>query len=355
MPEFIVHEQVPENAEIPLSQQPGWVTPPPLFFRRNHFPYPQVDAATWRLEVTGGLRRPLRLSLGQLRAMAQGREWATIECSGNKRSYFEPPAEGTPWREGAIGNAEWAGVPLRHLLRLAGVRPGALEVAFYGADSFARSLPLAEALRPEVLLAITMNGEGLPAKHGAPVRLVVPDWYAMASVKWLTRIEIRLAPFRGPYQVRDYVYLPRPGAYDQAVPVTRWKVNSAVVRPPDGARVAPGPLLVCGAAWGGTGPLRRVEVSLDGGRRWAEATWLGPAVPHTWRLWQWMTPPLGPGHYRIASRAVDGSGEIQPARAPWNAKGYGNNAIHPVTVTVASPAGEYPSFGEVSPELPVRK
>lgn len=343
--QVIVHEEEPENAEVAISSLAGWMTPVRSFYRRNHFPYPQVDPAAWRLEVSGAVNRPLRLSLDDLRAMEQTSQWATLECSGNKRSFFQPPAEGIQWREGAIGTAEWGGVPLLHLLQMAGVQPGAVEVAFTGADGgsfketgahvhYARSLPLCEAVRPDVLLALTMNGEALPEKHGAPLRLVVPGWYAMASVKWLTAIEVRREPFRGPFKVRDYVYLPRPGAYGEAVPVTAQRVNGAISQPVTGARLRPGRLAVRGVAWGGTQPLRRVEVSLDGGRRWAEAAWAGPSGPNTWRLWHYQTPALRPGRYLIAARAIDAEGRTQPSRAPWNAKGYGNNQIVPVAVTV---------------------
>ncbi|MFZ5824949.1 MAG: sulfite oxidase [Bacillota bacterium] len=345
-PALIVHEEEPEEAEFPFSHLNGWITPQPLFFRRNHFVYPSVDPEAWRLEVTGSVAKPLRLSLADLQALGQVTQWTTLECSGNKRAYFDPPAEGTPWREGAIGHAEWGGVPLVHLLKLAGVRPGAVEVAFTGADEgefeetgeqvhFARCLPLGEAARPDTLLAFTMNGQPLPFKHGAPLRLVVPGWYAMASVKWLTQIEVRREPFRGPFQVRDYVYLPRPGAYERAVPVTTQKVNSAIAHPREQVRLGPGPLVIRGAAWGGAQPLQRVEVSIDGGKRWVEARWVGPALRHSWRLWEVHTPPLRPGRYRILARAVDREGQTQPASAPWNAKGYGNNEMVPVSVTVA--------------------
>jgi DMSO/TMAO reductase YedYZ molybdopterin-dependent catalytic subunit len=339
-PALISHEREPENAEFPFDQLNHWLTPNHAFYRRNHFPYPQVDADAWRLEVTGAVRRPLRLTLPDLQRMPQALQWTTLECSGNKRAFFHPPAEGTQWGPGAIGTAEWGGVPLAQLLSLAGVRPGAVAVLFTGADNgvfkatgehvhFARSLPLAEARRADVLLALTMNGEPLPPRHGAPLRLVVPGWYAMAAVKWLTRIEVRTEPFSGPFQSRDYVYLPQPGT-----PVTVQKVNAAIAQPTEGAQVPPGPLTIRGAAWGGA---QRVDVSIDGGWRWQQADWAGPALPHAWRLWQTVTPPLRPGRYVLAARAAGPDQKTQPLAAPWNAKGYGNNAIVPVRITVAEP------------------
>ncbi len=344
-PHLIVREEQPEDAEFAMAHLNSWVTPNPLFFRRNHFRYPKVDQPSWRLDLTGAAARPLRLSLDDLRRMPQTSQWTTLECSGNKRAYYEPETEGTQWTAGAIGNAEWGGVPLATLLALARPLTGAVEVLFVGADEgifketgervhFARSLPLDQALRPDLLLALTMNGEPLPQRHGAPLRLVVPTWYAMASVKWLTRIELLTRPFRGPFQVRDYVYIPSPGAYDRSVPVTWQRVNSTITQPVDGARVQPGPLTVRGVAWAGNAPPERVEVSLNGGRSWTCAELIDPALPAVWRLWHWVSPPLSPGVYQILVRATDAAGETQPRRAAWNAKGYGNNSMIPLTIIV---------------------
>lgn len=312
----------------------GWLTPAALFYRRNHFPYPQMVVAAWRLEVGGLAARPLRLSLSDLRALPRTSRWVTLECSGNKRRLYTPPAEGTPWGDGAIGNAEWGGVPLGTVLRMAGPLPGVREVVFTGADTFARSLPLEAALDPGVLLALEMNGQPLPFVQGAPARLVVPRWYGMAAVKWVTSVELIKGPFRGRFQAREYVYLPRPEAYEEAVPVTTQRVNATITYPRDGARVKPGPLWVRGAAWGGTPPLRRVEVSLDGGAAWAEAEFVGPEQPDAWRLWQFRTESLGPGRHIVLARATDAAGVTQPREAAWNAKGYGNNQMPAVEFVV---------------------
>lgn len=341
-PELLVRKARPENLEFPMAHLNGWLTPNRLFYRRNHFEYPAVDPGSWRLTISGAVNRPLSLSLADLQVMPRTSQWTTLECSGNKRGLFSRKTEGDQWTSGAIGNAEWAGLPLDKLVRQARVRPDAVEVLFTGADQgvfketgervhFARSLPLAAAFDPAVLLALEMNGEPLPEKHGGPLRLIVPRWYGMASVKWLTRIEVLPRPFTGPFQRIDYVYLAEPAG--RAVPVTTWKVNSAIAQPWDGARRRPGPLLVRGAAWGGVPPLQRVEVSVDGGR-WAPARQVGPAGTATWRLWQYRTPPLEPGEHVILARATDGAGETQPLEAPWNVKGYGNNSAARVRVRI---------------------
>lgn len=315
----------------------GWVTPSRRFFRRNHFSYPVVDPARWRVVVDGEVGHRLEFTLSQLQAMDQTSLWVTMECSGNKRSLFQPPAEGTPWRDGAVGNAEWGGVLLCDLLRLAAPGREAMEVLFVGADQgvfketgerveYARSLPLETALAGGALLALTMNGQPLPPEHGGSGRLIVPYWYGMASVKWVTRIELLSRPFQGPFQARDYVYLPSPGAYDQAVPVTFQKVDAVITHPTPGQKCKPGMVAFRGVAWGGSSPLASVEVSLDNGGTWAEAELVGPKAPAAWRLWQYVTPSLPSGGHDLVVRATNADGEVQPAVAPWNAKGYGNNA-----------------------------
>jgi DMSO/TMAO reductase YedYZ molybdopterin-dependent catalytic subunit len=345
-PKPIFHEVSPENLEYPTVSMNGWMTPTSRFFRRNHFAYPTIDAQAWRLTVDGEVAAGRTLRLADLQAMPQTSAWMTLVCSGNKRSLFEPPAEGTPWRSGAAGNAEWGGVLLRDLLRLTGPSPEAVEVLFTGADRgtfketgeevhFARSLPLAAALDGGALLALTMNGEPLPPEHGGPCRLVVPRWYGMASVKWLTRIGLLSRPFRGPFQARDYVYLPAPGAYDRATPVTLQKVDSVITQPAPDRRFKPGQVTLRGVAWGGGSPLAAVEVSLDGGATWAEAELAGPGAPAAWRLWQFVTPSLPPGSHQAMVRATNADGDVQPPAAPWNAKGYGNNAMPRVRFVVA--------------------
>lgn len=346
-PEPIVHSAEPPNQEWPVSSRNGWLTPAVRFFERNHFRLPEPAAAPWSLTVTGSVSAPLTLSLRELRRLGSDSLWVTLECSGNKRAYFDPRPEGEPWREGAVGNAEWTGLPLRTLLLRAGYARDAAWVRFTGADfgrhqetglrtHFERALPLTEAMRPEVLLVWAMNGEPLPHRHGGPLRLIVPDWYGMASVKWLTGIEVRTEPFRGPFQVRDYVYLPEPGAYDRAEPVTRGRVQSVITEPADGARVAPGNLLVRGLAWSGMAEVERVDISPDGGSTWQSATLEEPVARHAWRRWACLLTGVKPGSYRIMARATDRAGNVQPWEAQWNAKGYGHNQVSISHISVTS-------------------
>src|SRR5215831_7300596 len=208
---------VPENSETPLADVRSWVTPTRLFFVRNHFDVPSLDTATWRLRVEGQVERPLALCWEELSAMPERTVFATVECAGNGRSFLRPRVDGVPWGAGAIGHAEWTGVPLRLVLQRAGVRQQAVEALFEGADwgsepdhpapmHFARSLPLSKAFDPDTLLVLRMNGELLDPNHGYPLRLFVPGWYGVASVKWLQRIAVVNAPFLGYFQTVKYTY-----------------------------------------------------------------------------------------------------------------------------------------------------
>src|SRR5438876_4329290 len=206
---------VPENSETPLENLRSWVTPNRLFFVRNHFEVPALDLADWRLQVCGCVQRASAWSWDQLTDLPERTVFATVECAGNGRSFLKQRAPGVQWGAGAIGHAEWTGVPLRLLLERARIRSPAVEVLFEGWDQgteadhpepmyFARSLPLAKALDPDTLLAFRMNGELLEPIHGFPVRLFVPGWYGVASVKWLRRMEVLDRPFQGYYQTTKY-------------------------------------------------------------------------------------------------------------------------------------------------------
>src|SRR5437588_3983945 len=198
----------PENSETPLENVRSWVTPTRLFFVRNHFELPAIDLESWRLRVGGCVRQAQAWTWDELAALPERSVFATVECAGNGRSFLSPHVHGVQWGAGAVGHAEWTGVPLRLLLEESGVQPGAIEVLFEGTDRgteadhpevmpFARSLPLAKALSPDTLLVYRMNGEPLEPRHGFPLRLFVPGWYGVASVKWLRRIEVLDRPFKG--------------------------------------------------------------------------------------------------------------------------------------------------------------
>jgi DMSO/TMAO reductase YedYZ molybdopterin-dependent catalytic subunit len=334
------------NHGMPLEALQYDVTPAGLHYLLIHYDIPVVDPVTWRLMVAGGATE-LRLSLGDLRARPAQTLAVTMECAGNGRAALAPRPLSQPWLLEAVGNAEWTGTPLRGLLEEAGLREDAIEVLFTGLDRgveggetqlYQRSLPLAEAMRDEVLLVYEMNGAPLPPQHGFPLRLVVPGWYGMTNVKWLERIELLDAPFAGYQQARGYRLRQAPD--DPGEPVSRMVPRSLMVPPgiPDFATRARtlehGPATITGRAWSGLAPIARVEVSVDGGETWSDAR-LGEQLSRwSWRSWEWDWDPPAPGRYELCSRATDSEGNTQPLTAPWSLGGYANNEVHRVEVTV---------------------
>ena len=271
----------------------------------------------------------------------------TLECAGNGRALLSPRAASQPWLREAVGTAEWTGTPLAPVLREAGLAEDALEVVFTGLDRgvqgdvehlYERSLPVADALRDEVLLAYAVNGQPLPPQHGFPLRVVVPGWYGMSHVKWLQSITVVAEPFRGWQQ--DVAYHLRDSEEEQGRPVTRMLPRSLMIPPgiPDffsRARfLAAGPCLLEGRAWSGWGPIERVEVSADGGESWDEVT-LGEAVSEfAWRGWSYAWE-AEPGEHELCCRAGDAAGNVQPLSAEWNFDGFCNNAVQRVHVLVS--------------------
>src|SRR4051812_44501796 len=210
-PEFVIREREPQNLESDFSRLDSFITPTDQFYIRNHFAIPKLDPQSWRLKVEGAVRSPLDLTYDELRKMPSETKPVTLECAGNGRVFLTPKVDGAQWQLGAIGNAEWTGVPLAAVLERAGLDPKAIDVVFEGADSgdvakpsrpakpfhFARSVPIPLARDGGILLAYKMNGQPLPEAHGFPLRAIVPGWYGMASVKWLTRIVVTDQPFQG--------------------------------------------------------------------------------------------------------------------------------------------------------------
>ncbi len=323
------------------------LTPVGLHYLLIHYDIPDLDRSTWRLRVGGAVRRPVELTLDDLRRRPRVTTTVTLECAGNGRARLEPRPISQPWLVDAVGTAAWTGTPLAPLLAEAGIPPGAVEVAFTGADhgiergveqDYARALPLAEALGPDVLLAYEMNGMPLPPQHGWPLRLVVPGWYGMAQVKWLTAVTVLDAPFTG-FQ-NAVAYRLKRAADEPGTPVTRIMPRALMIPPgyPDFMSrtrfVAAGEHLVHGRAWSGWAPVSRVEVSADGGATWADAV-LGPPVDrHAWRGWRWVWPAAEPGEYELLARATDEAGNTQPIDAPWNRQGMANNMVQRVPVVV---------------------
>ncbi len=339
---MVVNGTEPLNCESPVTMLGGEVTPTAQFYRRNNFPIPVLDGAAWRLGVRGLVDLPLSLSLHELTQMPAETMVVTLECAGNGRRMYRPPAVGEQWGFGAVSTAEWTGVPLAAVLRRAGIQPGAHEVVFSGADRgsvdgrphpihFERSLSVADALESGALLAYAMNGQPLPARHGYPLRLVVPGWYAVASVKWLSSIRVTDGPFGGFFQTQRYVYEWDRDGTEVREPVRLQKVRALITRPGSGQALAGGALIVRGVAWSGAAPIERVEVSLNHGP-WQKTRLVGVPAAHGWQQWEFLASGLSPGEASIRARATDLVGQVQPERPEWNRRGYGANFIHEVVV-----------------------
>jgi DMSO/TMAO reductase YedYZ molybdopterin-dependent catalytic subunit len=336
------------NHGMPAEAMRYDVTPPGLHYLLTHYDIPAIDARDWRLRVDGLVRRSRELDLAELRALPARTVRVTMECAGNGRARLEPRPISQPWLVDAVGTAEWTGVPLREVL--ADVDESAVEVVFTGADhgvergveqDYQRSLPMAEALRDDVLLAYEMNGEPLPPQHGHPVRLVVPGWYGMAHVKWLVGVTVVDSHFTGFQQ--DVAYRLRERPDEPGEPVTRIAPRALIVPPgfPDFMSrtrvVRPGPVALEGRAWSGRAPVERVEVSADGGHTWAAAE-LDPPGEHPWAWRRWRhTWTAEPGQHLLAARATTTDGETQPADQAWNRGGFANNAVQQIPVVCLKP------------------
>lgn len=332
------------NHSMPLEALRRDVTPPGLHYILTHFDIPDIDPAAWHLRISGAVERALELSMAALRKDPAITVPVTLECAGNGRSLLSPRPMSQPWILEGVGTAHWTGVPLAYLLGKAGVLQNAVEVVFTGADAgiqggvphrYARSLPIREALRADVVLAYKMNGNELPPQHGYPLRLVVPGWYGMASVKWLESIEVVTAPFAGYQQQVAYRY--QDSADDAGTPVSRIRVRSLMVPPgiPEfftRKRVLPqGPVMLQGRAWSGKAAVTAVEVGIDD--KWLPAHLEEPAGGFAWRKWTlpWVADP---GEHVLACRATDASGATQPLEQNWNYQGLGNNVVQRISVRV---------------------
>jgi DMSO/TMAO reductase YedYZ molybdopterin-dependent catalytic subunit len=334
------------NHGMPLELLRHDVTPLGAHYLLTHYDIPAADAATWRLEVGGLVRVPISLSLDDLRARQVRSHTVTMECAGNGRARLLPRPVSQPWLHEAVGTMTWTGTPLRSVLEEAGVAEAAVDVVFTGADhgiergveqDYQRSLPVDEAMRDDVLLAWGCNGVDLPPQHGYPLRLLVPGWYGMASVKWLRRIEVSDSPFDG-YQMRAYRL--RQQTDDEGVALTRIAPRALVVPPgfPDfmsrRRMLRAGSCRLEGRAWSGWGEISSVEVTVDGGATWRPAE-LGPAGdPWAWRGWSWQWEADTPGAYVVSARATDATGRTQPAEPSWNRGGFANTSPQRVEVLV---------------------
>jgi sulfane dehydrogenase subunit SoxC len=332
------------NSGMPLEALRYDVTPAGLHYLLIHFDIPDADAAAWQLRIEGLVSRPRSFSLAELQHMPGSTVRVTMECAGNGRGQTSPRYPSMPWMEEGVSTAEWTGVSLSFLLQEAGLSDSARDIVFHGADRgfdrgiehrFSRSLAPAEALREDVLVCYAMNGQPLLPQHGAPLRLIVPDWYGMASVKWLERIEATDRPFDGVQQALSYHFRAAPG--ERGVPCTRMRVNSLMAPPgiPDyyGRRrtVDSGPVELSGRAWSGSAPIRRVEFAVDSA--WQDAVLDAPAGSHAWRRWSARWNAL-PGAHELRCRATDETGAVQPLEPVRDVAGFGNNAAQRVEVNV---------------------
>lgn len=346
----------PPNFESPLDAFRTAITPNDRFFVRYHLAViPDMDELRdWRLEIGGdGAERGLTLTLDQLkRDFAPVTIAAVCQCSGNRRGLFQPHVPGVEWGVGAMGNARWTGVRLRDVLARAGVKPGALEVAFNGADSavveetpdFLKSIPLNRAMHPDTLLAWNMNGEALPHYNGFPLRVVVPGWTATYWMKHVNRIELRTAPeenfwMKAAYRVPRGLFPTDMGFPTQMTeanePITQIMVNSLVTNLQDGARVPADGFDIEGIAWDGGHGIRTVEVSTDRGTTWRPATLGEDLGPYAFRPWKMHLVPGRAGPVQAMVRATSNAGQVQAAALVPNPAGYHHNVIQTLEVTAS--------------------
>ncbi len=333
---------------MPLEALSYPITPLGLHFLLIHWDVPRLDhIAPYRVTLGGRVRTPLTFGLDELKARPTVKQPSVLECAGNGRAFLHPRPIYVPWFHEAIGTYEYTGTPLRPLLEEAGILNDAVEIVFTGWDegvdlgvrhAFERSMPVAEALRDGVILAWEANGQPLLPQHGWPLRLVVPDWYGMQSVKWLKAITVLNEPFQGVQQKK--VYRITQSADDPGQPVTRKAVRSLMQPPgiPDLLTrhrfLAPGRHVLHGAAWSGYGSITRVEVSMDGGQRWHDAQRDAAVSPYAWTPWNYVWEDARPGDYTLSTRATDAAGNMQPLNQVWNYQGMANNGVQRLAVTV---------------------
>ena len=333
------------------------IVPNELFYIRNHWKdSPEIDINTFQLKIDGEVERTISLSLEDLKKLPQRRFQVTFECCGNSPvpEYYTKALRISSVMEqikghGIMGNAEWAGVSLKDVLELAGVKDSAVEVMFEGADhgpdevvgdpaevTYERSLPMAKALHEDTILAYEMNGESLPKEHGYPLRLMVSGWYGMNSVKWLVGIHVLDHEFEGFYQTQRYMTMNEPGSPVPYRFYTKLQVKSIITSPVPGETIPAGGYNLAGAAWSGEEDIEEVAISTDGGQTWNPVQKLHDREAYSWYRWEhWWTPP-SEGKYTIMCRATNVNGDTQPMEFPnpWDGRGYGNNMVFPYEVEV---------------------
>lgn len=350
----------PINAETPTHLLDDEITPNSRHFVRNNGIVPERaetrDVSDWRLTVDGEVETPLTLTLGDLKSRFKTVSYALqLECGGNGRAAFNPPARGNQWTVGAIGNARWTGVRLRDVLKAAGIRDSAVYTGHYSEDlhlsgnpdkdAISRGGPTDKMMERHTLLAFEMNGEALPAQHGFPVRIVAPGWPGSVSQKWLRRIWVRDQVHDGAKMTGTSYRVPAyPVSPGQRVPkddfriIEAMPVKSLITFPKSGLELAAGTrsVEVRGHAWAGENRVAQLDVSRDFGATWQQAKLSAPPNRYSWQRWRAAVDLPGPGYYEIWARATDDEGASQPFAIDWNPKGYLNNSLHRIAVTVAA-------------------
>jgi DMSO/TMAO reductase YedYZ molybdopterin-dependent catalytic subunit len=322
------------NFSTRLDRVDGTVVSSPLFFVRCNNPPPTLLARDWELRIEGRVQQPLTVRIADLQRLQHLTHEVWMECAGNSRTRFDPPTEGNQWDENAVSNAEFTGVALRDVLEPAGIMPDAIELVTTGADAgFQRGLPVDVALQPDTLLVWAMNGEPIPSVNGGPVRLLVPRWAGIASVKWPIRMELVDRPFEGYYNAQRYIMVDKNGQTLRTV--RELPVKSVFAWPDQGAQLALEPHTLFGFAWSGFGSIEQVDVSIDGQRSWSPAR-LMHAGPLAWARWEFDWRPATSGAAQLAVRATDSAGNTQPREAAWNHFGYEMNAIATREVVVSA-------------------
>ncbi len=345
----------PINAETPAHLLDDDITPSDRHFVRNNGGLPDTfDPEGWMLTLDGEVDTPLTLTIDDLRTRFEVVDYALqIECGGNGRAGFNPPARGNQWTVGAVGNSRWTGVRLADVLRAAGLKDSAIYTGHYGADPhlsgdpekqpLSRGIPIEKAMDPYTLIAFEQNGEPIHPLNGAPLRIVAPGFPGSASQKWLTRIWVRNQEHDGAkmtgmsYRVPAYSVAPGAEVPDaDMVVIEAMPVKSLITTPQDGLSLSSGStsVNVAGHAWVGEGFVSAVEVTADFGATWQSADLQPPLNPFAWQRWSVSVPLPGRGYYEIWARATDNNGRQQPFSVDWNPRGYLNNSLHRISVTV---------------------
>ncbi|MXY41529.1 MAG: sulfite oxidase [Rhodospirillaceae bacterium] len=344
----------PVNAETPAHLLNDAVTPTARHFIRNNGLVPEdMDPATWKLRVDGLVNNAATYSIDELKKKFEVvTQQLTIECGGNGRAFFDPPARGNQWTVGAVASSNWTGVRLADVLKAAGVQPNVVYTAHVGTDThlsgkegklpISRGVPIDKAMNPSNLIAFGMNGGPLHAMNGAPLRLVIPGWPGSCSQKWLKRIWLRDKVHDGPkmtgsaYRVPDYPVSPGEKVPKSAMGIIHaMPVKSLITTPKTGLTISGRELEVGGHAWAGDDTVARVDVSMDFGASWQRAELGKPANPYAWQHWKAALKFPQKGYYEVWARATDSRGVIQPFAIAWNPKGYLNNSMHRISVRVS--------------------